>query len=156
MRRLILQTGLAVLGIILWSSTAEAVIGGGVRGGVQVRGGTLTVVGIQLERPILPLATLRPTFEYAKGSGLTIFNPGLDLIVDLKYGIAPRAYVGVGVGFSSIRTSANFISSKANFNALGGVRFGIVPTVQAFIEVKGVFIQSSRSARIIGGVAFSL
>ena len=159
--KMLLQSGLVLMGLLFWSSTAEAVFGAGIRGGVQARGGTLIVFGVQASKPLIPLVTARPTFVMAKGSGLTIFNPNLDLIVDLKKGIGPKAYAGVGVGLAAARNKNNFNESKASYNVLGGVRFGLGPTLQGFVEVKGVFIQSgnlqpSSAVRILGGFSFSL
>ena len=67
-------------------------------------------------------------------------------------GVGPKPYIGAGIGFASQSGS-----KKASYNVLGGVSLGLGPMLQAFVEVKGVFIKSApRSSRVLVGLNLSL
>ena len=151
----ILQSMLVAAALLIGSSNAEAILGLGVgaRGGYGLSGNKAAIFGGQIEKSLFPMISARPTVEISKKSGVTTVIPTLDLKLNVNpVGVGPKPYIGAGIGFASQSGS-----KKARYNVLGGVSLGLGPMLQAFVEVKGVFIKSApRSSRVLVGLNLSL
>lgn len=144
---------------LLWLVPAEASAGVGARAGVQVRNGNFGVVGVHLNAPVFPLVHMRPTFEIAKRSGETIYNPSMDVYLNANpIGIGPGIYVGAGVGWHATRFDVGNGSNtdhRASVNVFGGIQSRVAPFTSLLVEVKGVFVERSRTARLLIGLSIS-
>ena len=155
---LTLPSLLVAFAVLTSASTADAVLGlgVGVRGGSQVSGLKGAVFGAHIQKSLMPLLSARPTVEVLKKGGVTVINPTLDLFINLNpVGVGPKPYIGGGAGISRV-LDVTGTTNKASYNILGGVRLGLVPMLQAFVEVKAVFVQSNRSTRVLAGVNLNL
>lgn len=158
----ILQSVFVAAALLIGSSNAEAILGLGVgaRGGYGLSGTKAAIFGGQIEKSIFPMISARPTVEITKKGGVTTILPSLDLKLNINaVGVGPKPYVGAGIGIASTRVKilgTTFTSNQASYNVLGGVSLGLAPMLQAFVEVKGVFIKSTRSSRVLVGLNLAL
>lgn len=159
MLTLIRHLGVALaIGLFICLIPMPASAGIGVRGGIQVRGGTFGIMGVHLDTS-LPFLRIRPNVEIGKRTNETIINPGLDVHLKLNpTGIGPLPYVGGGVGIQSTRISATLpggstsTRNKVSYNFLAGIDFPVAPFVKMFIEGKGITVEGKRTARILVGL----